>query len=798
MLLAMFVFWVMPSPAQCSWEATFLNPYVSSPTPISVFVVGEHENFGDYYDVSILNTGEDTARGNIGFKVFLTDGNHQLEIVNNLIDLSRATDSGYLAPGEYIIYSGIFSVPTGYNLPCNLCSEIFDSATNETCHTVCLQLTDCIGERVITIEEDHRCQNQPYDFFGQPITQVGTYHHYDTTDNCILHYILYFTGGFYFPQPTITISGDTSFCEGGSTTLTAIADHSSYNNSGNFHLLWNNGVTTPNIHVTTSGVWSVTASYSYCTASQDITVTVLPNPEIQLSGDFQNCEGNPVELLVTTEEGAEITWSDGTTGNQFTTGQSGDYSVTVTGENGCVSSNTFEAVVGLPSQGDASLTAYYYYILNGTVCTQSGEYSYVIPNATGCDSVVHLHLTILWSWDAIVYSDTTCAGTKYTQHGLDTVFAHAGDYAIPLTATTALQLHVVESTPHILCSSEMAPCGNDTVILTVDKDAVSYQWNTSATTPSIMIRQSGYYAVTITNSYGCELASEYVHVGQSDLLPNSPEFCMGLVTSDGYHMMEWYKNNGNAVAYRIYRMTDNSGRYSVAGYYYPEDQPDHWAYIWDDTFINMNQHYTYRVCALDSCGRESEWSAPVAPMHLTLSTVYGSDTSLHLQWTPYIGTEVPCYRLYHNGTCVCTTSELFYDIHHLLPNNPFFGYYYVEAIVNPECSYRDYNGTTLVTYTQPRSNLVNFNALQITENGEAPLLVVFPNPTSDVLNIQISGLPFSSVTIEIYDMYGRLITQESHSGDLLQVDVSKYKAGGYIVRAFTKNAMIGYSKFVKR
>jgi len=788
--------------AQCSWDVTFIDPNAYTPTPISIYVVGG-DIFGDEIAALIVNTGNDTVRGLIWYKLSVVDENHQQEIENNYIDISRMNANGYLAPGESIGYWDLISVEQhaqmGFVFPYDICFEIYDSTTTATCASDCLKLTDCDGERVITITEDHKCQNQPYDFFGQPITYAGTYHHYDTTDNCILHYILHFTATFYFPQPTITISGDTAFCEGGATTLTAIADHSFYNGSSGFHLLWNNGITTPSIHVTTSGVWSVTATYSYCTASRDITVTVLPNPEIQLSGDFQHCDGTPVELLLTPEEGADITWSDGTTGNQFITGESGSYSVSVTGENGCVSSSTFDVVSGFPSQSDVSMTVYYYLLLNGTIYAQSGDYVCVIPNDAGCDSIVNLHLTVLQPWDAMIYYDTTCVGSRYTQHALDTVFTSAGNYAIPLSTTSALQLHVIDYTPHIICSGEMLPCGNDTVILTVDREADSYHWNNNFTAPSITVTQAGYYAVTITTDNGCEVASDYIQVGHSDLLSNTPELCMTLINFDNYPMITWYKNNAKAVSYKIYRMTDNSGEYKAFNYYYPtEGLPDHWAYEWFDG-PNANQHiFTYRVSALDECGRESEWSDPVSPMLLNISLTYSNVPVIHLEWSPYIGAEVSYYRVVHNSTTIATTTELYYDIPCMTSYNVHRGYYYIEAVIDHECSFREYVGNTLVTFTQPHSNRINFQPTQMIENPGGPLLSVFPNPASDLLNIQITGCPTPSATIEIYDLYGRLITRESFTGDLIQINTSSYKSGVYVVRAMKEDGVIGYCKFVKQ
>ena len=130
-------------------------------------------------------------------------------------------------------------------------------------------------------------------------------------------------------QPTIMISGDTEFCQGESTTLSAPAGYDSY--------YWSNGQNTQSIEVSFSGVYSVqvgNASNCVSIPSQQVTITVNftpPQPFIQANGDLLASSsptgnqwffnGNPIP---------------GATDQFYTATESGFYSLQVT-LNGCPS-----------------------------------------------------------------------------------------------------------------------------------------------------------------------------------------------------------------------------------------------------------------------------------------------------------------------------------------------------------------------------------------------------------------------------------------------------------------------------
>lgn len=98
---------------------------------------------------------------------------------------------------------------------------------------------------------------------------------------------------------TITSSGPTSFCSGGSVTLTSNAANS---------YLWSNGAITQSIIVTTAGNYSVTATNSgSCSATSSVTtvsVNQVPPQPSTISGSTSVISGQTLAYAINTVTGA--------------------------------------------------------------------------------------------------------------------------------------------------------------------------------------------------------------------------------------------------------------------------------------------------------------------------------------------------------------------------------------------------------------------------------------------------------------------------------------------------------------
>lgn len=209
------------------------------------------------------------------------------------------------------------------------------------------------------------------------------------------------------PGPAIQTSGPTSFCLGGSVTLTATDT-----NSVSTSYQWNTGDTTQSITVDTAGTFIVNiTNNTACSSQSSISVTVFPLPTIYAGNDTSFCTSSSIQICAT--GGVNYAWapsfgvSDTTIAcPTFGPTSSTTYVVYGTDANGCSSSDTFNlSLYPAPSiptitQNLSVLTSspasgYQWYYNNGMIAgatsqsytaTQNGQYYVVITDANGCSA----------------------------------------------------------------------------------------------------------------------------------------------------------------------------------------------------------------------------------------------------------------------------------------------------------------------------------------------------------------------------------------------------------------------------
>jgi len=349
------------------------------------------------------------------------------------------------------------------------------------------------------------------------------------------------------PQPVVTAGGPTTFCAGGSVTLTS-SSASSY--------LWSNGATTQSIAASTSGSYSVTVTDANgCHGTSAATVvTVNPAPAtITAGGPTTFCTGGSVTL--TASSGASYLWSTGATTQSIAVSTSGNYTVNVTNANGCsaTSSPTAVTVNALPTAtvtaggpttfcagGSVTLTASagatYLWSTGATTqaisATAAGSYSVTVTNASGCSATsAPAVVTVNANPTAAITAGgptTFCAsgsvtltassGTSYLWSTGATTQAIAanttGNYSVTVTnangcsATSSPTTVTVNANPTatITAGGPTTFCTGGNVTLTASSGS-SYLWSTGATTSSITVSAGGNYSVTVTNANGCSATS---------------------------------------------------------------------------------------------------------------------------------------------------------------------------------------------------------------------------------------------------------------------------------------------------
>ena len=350
------------------------------------------------------------------------------------------------------------------------------------------------------------CVGSSYNFFETLLTDAGEYsYNGTTTEGCDSTVNLTLTVN---PLPIATISGDTSFCEGGSSTLFA---------SGGIYYLWNDGETTQINVVSTAGTHTVVVTdENGCSDSAFVSITVKPRPIISITGDTVFCEGS--SSVLTAQGGVGYVWNNESDESSMSVSNSGEYTVTGTGENGC--ENTASATVIVNPTYNISTNAeicqgesYNFY---EQTLTAGGAYMYQSQTLEGCDSIINLSL-------------------------------------------------IVNSLPVVSIDGNTSFCEGGHTILTAS-NGTSYRWNDGANEQTMVVSNAGVYGVTVTDSNGCK-DSSFVTV-TTKALPNvtisgNTIFCEGSTTLLTAHGGESYLWNNDSSSATI--TVSEPGIYSVTG-----------------------------------------------------------------------------------------------------------------------------------------------------------------------------------------------------------------------------------------
>ena len=183
------------------------------------------------------------------------------------------------------------------------------------------------------------------------------------------------------------------------------------------------------------------------------------------------CNG---DLLCTGCNGSHM-WNTNETTSFIHVEKSGTYSVVVTDNNGCISSDDVNISVNpLPTVdlGD-----------DQEIC----ENSNIILNADNSGA------TFLWSTDEITQEISANESGKYwvkvtNENGC--------------TASDELEINVIPN-PIVDLGEDREICENNSITLDAGNPDANYLWNTNAVTQFIKVSEPGDYWVQVTNAKGC-------------------------------------------------------------------------------------------------------------------------------------------------------------------------------------------------------------------------------------------------------------------------------------------------------
>ena len=129
----------------------------------------------------------------------------------------------------------------------------------------------------------------------------------------------------------LDLGPDKVSCDGNFIILENVGSTQSFSS-----YTWSTGASTPTIITNTAGTYSVSVTYGppQCFAADQIVVTSAPLPNVDLGPDSTYCANEFV--IDAGGDGAIYVWSDGNSSQTNTVTNSGNYSVTVTSDDGCI------------------------------------------------------------------------------------------------------------------------------------------------------------------------------------------------------------------------------------------------------------------------------------------------------------------------------------------------------------------------------------------------------------------------------------------------------------------------------
>ena len=277
------------------------------------------------------------------------------------------------------------------------------------------------------------------------------------------------------PGTPVHLGNDTTFCEGGSITL------SSPHPPG-YTYAWSTGSSAPTITVNTSGVYWLIAYDSVCTSRDTIVVTVNQFPPVDLGNDTSLCTGLSLPLSsMDAYVAPSYTWSTGAHTASINVTTSGTYSLSVT-------------VGGCTTGGAINVSFKPLPVVN------------LGPDAAICND------------QPLILSSPQPAGAQYLWNTGSTsssiTIAQAGTYGVFVTVDGCSASDSIVITdgvsPSVNLGRDTTVCIGSTIQLSVGGQSASYLWSDGSTGSSLQVSAPGIYWVQATNL--CGTASDTVQI----------------------------------------------------------------------------------------------------------------------------------------------------------------------------------------------------------------------------------------------------------------------------------------------
>ena len=353
------------------------------------------------------------------------------------------------------------------------------------------------------------------------------------------------------------------------------------------------------------------------------------------------------------------------------------------------------------------------------------------------------------------------------------------------------------STPGITVTRTIAPCSNDSVMLSASGGFASYLWNNGKTGQNIYTSVSGNFVVNAIDNNGCSNQSQELVFNAS--MADIPSICaVGTDGANPQNIVHWEKEVSNKISgYKVYKESTVTGVYTLLGTVAYTDPPE-----FTDAVSNVAvRQYRYRIAAVDTCNKETALSNPHKTMHLMINAAPGNHWNLI--WRPYEGFSYNSYNIYRGTdssnmtkiTTISSSNTSYTDL-----TNPAGDIYYqIEVVSTDTCHAK---GSIPVSRSN-NFNTKNASGLGInTTTAKGLTMNLFPNPNSGSFTLEVTttnGTP-QAYSLEVYSPVGALLHSEKLevNGKLTkEMHLNGLSKGVYLLQLKTKDNLLT-TRFVVR
>lgn len=574
-----------------------------------------------------------------------------------------------------------------------------------------------------------------------------------------------------------------------------------------------------------------------CTSSSTVDVTIAPAPVLTVTTTDADCNSTNGGASVAITEGLtpyDIYWSSGSTQSSVTNLPSGQYFLSVTDDNGCLSTQSVligtdgitqtAAVTNVSCAGETdggiNLTvngasgALTYAWSNGATTQDltnvvAGPYEVSVTDQNGCVSTSSYVVTepqaiIVNSLTTTLASCGASNGTATIQfvggtqpynyswfdgqgNNLNISSATLTNAAAGLYTSVVTDAHGCSLSATVMISNANGPviaidtviassCANDGAIelVNVANNAQTFVWNNGATTQNISGLAPGIYVVEATGSNGCTtMLSAQVEAA----LPEAVDICLVTVdTNTNTNLVVWEKPavQGTIESFNIYRETSQAGLYQLIGNVPYSDES-----IYNDLVASPSvRSWRYKISSVDACGVESELSENHKTIHLVINLGLGDD--INLSWDSYEGFVFPEFVIKRHTDVDgwISLTQMPVNLFSYTDTPPTTDGLVYLVTVDPPATCTS-TKSLAQDFNSARSN--KDNRLQTADASLEELLAqnvkVYPNPTNG--EITLENATSQTVTANLYDASGRLLTAIDMAPGTMQTDVSFLDSGMY-------------------